>query len=474
MNADLARPHDELAASPADAEAWPDQDALPPRDPMPPDMNSQRIDPFPNDGGKRVAVQQHTYRQEYTSRYTAAEPMEPPPTPVSEGREPPPEDVAAAVTEVPSSGPEVPRDAVAVMHLVKMRVLSYDQLSRLTYFTGNKTVARRRLRRLHALGWIHIWDRPTGRGAPPRYAYPTRKALAWGDAVMRASTDGTALGPLVNLMRPATPRQPWKFEPGVSPLFLTHTEEANEALIAWLRRSGERVLWASSWDCPFPEHVEWRTMPQPDYVLVLDRGGVPHLVFGEHDRGTEGREVVARKLRVYRTWFETPDILARTIGFRGFQLFITVAGERAPRRLEHLTQLVRDEGVEAFTTLALTGPGPVLPSLTHDRMDFTHCSFCQSRVPLNAEACPSCGAPTHQLAREELTAEASPPLIDYTAENDAPAVQPPLPHHPRSRLPERSRLPGRAAPDGRRPTSRPPMRTRHPQLPSGTNRSPLP
>jgi hypothetical protein len=56
-------------------------------------------------------------------------------------------------------------------------------------------------------------------------------------------------------------------------------------------------------------------------------------------------------------------------------------------------------------------------------MDFTHCSFCQSRVPLHAEACPSCGAPTHQLAREELTAEAFFPLSDYTAETDAPDVQ---------------------------------------------------
>ncbi|HEX8255440.1 MAG TPA: replication-relaxation family protein [Thermoanaerobaculia bacterium] len=318
------------------------------------------------------------------------------------------------------------RDAVAVLHLVKMRALSYDQLSRLTYYTGNKTVARRRLRRLNALGWIHTWDKPTARGAPPRYAYPTRKALAWGATVMRG-TEGTALGPLVNLMLPATPRQPWKFEPGVSPLFLTHTEEANEVVIAWLRRSGERVLWASSWDCPFPEHIEWRTMPQPDYVLVIDRGGAPHLVFGEHDRGTEGREVVARKLRVYRTWFETPDILARTIGFRSFHLFITVAGERAARRLEHLTQLVRDEGADSFTSLMLAGREavPVLPPVRNHQMDFAHCSFCRGRVPVDAEYCPSCGAPTHEIAREELTAEASPPPIDYAAEIDAPEVQEP-------------------------------------------------
>jgi hypothetical protein len=242
---------------------------------------------------------------------------------------------------------------------------------------------------------------------------------------MLTSTEDTILGSLVSLMVPATPRQPWKFDPGVVPLFLAHTEEANEALIAWLRRSGERVLWASSWDCPFPEHVEWRTMPQPDYVLVIERGGAPHLVFGEHDRGTEGREVVARKMRVYRTWIETPDILGRTIGFPTFHLFITVAGDRAARRLDQLAQLVRDEGAETFTTLMLAGPNavPVLPPPTSATMDFTHCRLCQTRVPLRSEVCPSCGAPTHQLAREDLTAESSPPAIEYAAETDAPEIE---------------------------------------------------
>jgi hypothetical protein len=313
-------------------------------------MNSQHANPLPNDGGKRVSDDGYTYRREYSPRYTAEDTAEHPAEhPAEPPAEPPPSDLPLDAppphaAEAPASGPEVARDAVAVMHLIRMRVLSYDQLSRLTYYGGNKTVARRRLRRLHERGWIHTWDKPTARGGAPRYAYPSRKALAWGHAVMLASTEGTVLGPLVRLMVPATPRQPWKFEPGVMPLFLAHTEETNEALIAWLRQSGERVLWASSWDCPFPEHVEWRTMPQPDYVLVLEREGSAQLVFGEHDRGTEGREVVARKLRTYRTWMETPDILARTIGFRTFHVVVTVSGERAPRRLDQLTQLVRDEG----------------------------------------------------------------------------------------------------------------------------------
>jgi hypothetical protein len=401
-----------------------------------PDMNSQRANPLPNDGGKRVSDDGYTYRREYRPQYTAdataEHAAEPPPDDLPLDAGPPPHPA-----EAPASGPEVARDAVAVMHLIRMRVLSYDQLSRLTYYAGNKTVARRRLRRLQERGWIHTWDRPTARGGAPRYAYPSRKALAWGHAVMLASTEGTALDPLVRLMVPATPRQPWKFEPGVMPLFLAHTEETNEALIAWLRRSGERVLWASSWDCPFPEHVEWRTMPQPDYVLVLEREGSAHLVFGEHDRGTEGREIVARKLRAYRTWMETPDILARTIGFRSFHVFVTVSGERAARRLDQLTQLARDEGVDAFTTLMLAAPAavPALPPSHPATMDFTHCRLCQTRVPLTAEVCPSCGAPTHQLAREDLTAELSPPPIDYAAEIDAPKVEgnpsePPLPPPP--------------------------------------------
>ena len=237
-------------------------------------------------------------------------------------------------------------------------------------------------------------------------------------------------------MTPPTPRQPWKLEKGAVPLFLAHTEEANDILIAWLRRSGERVLWLSSWDCPFPEHVEWRPMPQPDYVLVLGRGGTPHLVFGEHDRGTEGREVVGRKFRTYRTWMETPEIAHRTFGFATFHVFVTVSGDHAERRISQLAQLARDEGVETFTRFMLAAPDavPSLPALTPATMDFTHCRLCQTRVPMRAEVCPSCGAPTHQLARDDLTAELAPPPIEYAAELDAPEIET-LPSEPPLRPP---------------------------------------
>lgn len=381
-----------------------------------PHRNSQHANPLRSDGEKRGSAAQNTYRRQNTPENT--------PTTAAERRP----ERAEHPLRAPKDGPEVARDRQAVLHLVRMRLLSTDQLARLTYFGANKTVARRRLRRLRDQGWINLWQRPVSQaGGIPRYAHPTRRAFEWGHAVSAAAADGTVLDPLVQLMLPRTPRQPWKLESGVTPMFLAHTEETNDVLIAWLRRSGERVLWASSWDCPFPEHVEWRAMPQPDYVLVAERASSPQLVFGEHDRGTEGKEIVAQKLRTYRTWFDNPEIAHRTFGFGSFHVVVTVAGERAPRRLDQLTQLVRDEGAEGFTTLLLAGSEtvPVLPSFTSPPMDFTHCSFCRTRVPLDAEVCPSCGAPTHELAREELTAEASPPPMDYAAEFDTPDVETP-------------------------------------------------
>ena len=88
--------------------------------------------------------------------------------------------------------------------------------------------------------------------------------------------------------------------------------------------------------------------------------------------------------------------------------------------------------------LAAPDAVPALPPLTRATMDFTHCRLCQNRVPLNAEVCPTCGAPTHQLARDDLTAELSPPSIEYAAEFDAPEIEPTSkppsdPRHPLNR-----------------------------------------
>jgi hypothetical protein len=309
--------------------------------PLEQDINTRRKRILLDAGGMQLSPVQNTSRAENTPQNGRFFLSEQPPS---------------TIQQVSESGPEVARDRQALLHLIRMRVLSFDQLSRLTYFTADKTVARRRLRRLRDRGWIDLWDRPVAFGGTPRYAYPTFRALLWGHDVLASATEGTALESLVRLMTPATPRHPWAFKPGVIPMFLPHTEEANEVVIAWLRRSQERVLWASSWDCPFPDHVEWRSMPQPDYVLVLERDGVPELVFGEHDRGTEARDVVAKKFRTFRAWLDSPQLAERTFGFRTFHIVVTVSGERALRRLDQLTRLAQDEGVADSTTLLLATP----------------------------------------------------------------------------------------------------------------------
>ena len=377
---------------------------------IPPDRNSRRPNPLESDGGKPLLATLNTYRRENTPQNTRDEAGEQPPPPA----------------EYPQSdGPELPRDRQAVLHVVRMRMLSFDQVARMTYFTAYRTVARRRLRRLRDQGWIDVWQRPVTNGGAPRYAHPTRRALSWGAAVTAAATEGTVLAPIVLRMTPPTPRTPWKPASGVVPLFLAHTEEANDVLIAWLRRSGERVLWLSSWDCPFPGHVEWRAMPQPDYVLVVERTGEAHLVFGEHDRGTETPDVVATKFRTYRAWMETPDIARQIFGFSGFRVFVTVSGKRPERRLAKLVQVARDEGVARFTSFMIAGPDtvPTLTELPPTPMDFTHCRYCETRVPLDAETCPTCGAPTHELRREDLSAELSEPPTRYAAELNHPDLE---------------------------------------------------
>lgn len=275
-------------------------------------------------------------------------------------REDRPEDTPpSGVFATPSSdglpvfdGPEVPRDREAILHLVRMRALSYDQLARLTYHGVHKTVAHRRMRKLRASGWVHVWDKPVAAGSGPRYAYPTQQAFRWGHERLHGVLE-TPIGRLVEHMLPKGPRQPWDFKAGVTPTFLAHTEEVNDLAIAWRRALPAEVVWMSTWDVPFPEHIAWRQMPQPDYVLVFRREGQLHLVFGEHDRSTEPVHELARKLGVYRAWFETPDVLAETLGFSTFTLLLSVTGDTPMRRLIRLSETARDCGAAAFTRLSL-------------------------------------------------------------------------------------------------------------------------
>ena len=156
-------------------------DALPTASEIAPDMNSQVASPLRSDGGKRVFDLQNTYRRENTPQNTHAPGTEQPPPPA----------------EYPSTGgPEVPRDRQAVLHLFRMRVLSFDQLARLTYHTANKTVARRRLRRLRDQGWIEVWERPVA--GPREGACPSRRVTVAAKSRSNSSENaGTSAGLIV-------------------------------------------------------------------------------------------------------------------------------------------------------------------------------------------------------------------------------------------------------------------------------------
>jgi hypothetical protein len=90
------------------------------------------------------------------------------------------------------------------------------------------------------------------------------------------------------------------------------------------------------------------TLPQPDYVLIEEREGVPRLIFGEHDRGTEPVErFIARKVELYSALARFPEACQTYFGFRSFEVHVSVIDtlKRAP--IERLRALHTAAGMSA-------------------------------------------------------------------------------------------------------------------------------
>jgi hypothetical protein len=119
------------------------------------------------------------------------------------------------------------------------------------------------------------------------------------------------------------------------------------------------ILWASSWDCPFPSRLGMFVLPQPDYVLVEEVDGNPRLIFGEHDRGSEPPErFLARKVKLYSALAAYPDVCAREFGIPTFQVHVSVIDpiRRAPiARLRSLLDLARSSDAAAIFRFTLGG-----------------------------------------------------------------------------------------------------------------------
>jgi hypothetical protein len=266
------------------------------------------------------------------------------PTPVREG--------AAVTSQALTDGPvavlrrlpQLPnvtgRDTDVVMLVMLLRLLSYDQLRRVMFPSQDGSVLRRRGVLLEEAGWLRRWDAPVAHGGRIRYVHPTPKALRWALDSLVALTHDEPWAPLVRLMLPRSGRKPLTLTQGAVPKWLPHQREVNHLVTSIATSPSRRVLWASSWDCPFPTRAGMFTLPQPDYVLVEERDGRPFLIFGEHDRGAEPLErFVARKVELYASIASFPEACQKYFGLRSFEVHVSVIDTPKKAPIERLRAL---------------------------------------------------------------------------------------------------------------------------------------
>jgi hypothetical protein len=231
------------------------------------------------------------------------------------------------------------RDSVVVYLVVLFRLLAHGQLKELAFPHQNPSVVRRCAGRLESTGWITRWDAAKQRGGLERYLHPTPKALSLALEQFTAGTASEPWAPLVRLMQPEK-RRPLVLAPGARPKWLPHQREVNSLVARTMISGAHPVAWASTWDSPFPTSFGIVKLPQPDYVLVENRDGVPHLVFGEHDRGTERLETfVARKVELYAGLALFPEVCERMFGLRTFEVRVSVTDVRSQNPIARLRAL---------------------------------------------------------------------------------------------------------------------------------------
>lgn len=213
------------------------------------------------------------------------------------------------------------RDLDVLHHLVRLRLLRYDQLHRLAFADVDPSIARRRIRQLARSGWLATWEAPSRRGGHARYAHPTADAIR---ALLPALVPEASWAPLVARMVPRSQRRPLQLGTA-APKWLAHQREVNHLVTSIATAPERRILWASSWDRPFPSRVGMFALPQPDYVLVEEVDGAPRLVFGEHDRGSEPIDrFAARKLALYSALADFPEVCKQQFGIASFRVHVTV------------------------------------------------------------------------------------------------------------------------------------------------------
>jgi hypothetical protein len=240
------------------------------------------------------------------------------------------------------------RDSAMVYLIVLLRLLAHGQLKELAFPQQDGSVLRRCAGRLNTTGWITRWDAAKQHGGLERYLHPTPKALSWAFEQFTAGTASEPWAPLVRLMQPEK-RRPLALMAGARPKWLAHQREVNSLVTRTVISGAHPIAWASTWEAPFPTSFGIVKLPQPDYVLVEKRDGVPHLVFGEHDRGTELLETfVSRKVELYAGLAMFPEVCEQLFGLSTFEVRVSVIDTRNRNPMARLRALAES----AATTTA--------------------------------------------------------------------------------------------------------------------------
>jgi hypothetical protein len=252
--------------------------------------------------------------------------------------------------------------------LGRCRILSFDQLRRMVFPHLSPQRVGQRLHSLAANGWLHVWEDVSRIGGRPRYALPSRRALGLATDALQSGSVGAVTERVAALMLRSRPRRPLLLPRRATPAFLAHQRECNELLIAYGRLPGARLRWSTTLDRPFRLQAAGIALPQPDSVLVLERGGTSALIFGEHDRGHESLAHFRRtKTDRYAALAARPDLVLELFGFSRFMVWVTVLDARAGaplRRLETLVRVARAAAasdVMAFTLAGWAVASPAAP-----------------------------------------------------------------------------------------------------------------
>jgi hypothetical protein len=255
------------------------------------------------------------------------------------------------------------RDRALVLAVARMRVLTYGQVGRLLFPERHASIVTRRARALVHAGWLRRVRPRVERGGAPSYLLPSARGLAASLDLLLAEAEGTTLSVLVRRMVPMRPRKPLALTAMSS---LAHQREVNDLLVAYARAPDLRIRWSSSWERPFGRGSDAALLPQPDYVLVIERAGSPVLVFGEHDRGHESlAHFRATKAERYAPFALLPAAAAAAFGIAAVEVWITVTDPiaRNPRRrLRHLADVLLATGAAPITRLALAGVANARPA----------------------------------------------------------------------------------------------------------------